>query len=140
MCKKSLYPLFILLFPLIIFSQSPDLAKEVTISRTEYGVPHVKANNLKGAAFGLAYAEMEDYGEREVYGGDGWQFAVEFGKKIKAYSILAYGQSPDPDSPHHTDQLKLFTENKMKRVAFSEREIRKALLESYTPATGRKLK
>ena len=43
-----------------------DLAKEVTIRRTAYGVPHIRAGNLKGVAFGLAWCELEDYGERVV--------------------------------------------------------------------------
>lgn len=72
-------------------------------------------------------------GKRQVYRGDGWQFAVEFSNPPKAYSILAYGQSNDPTSAHHTDQLELFANNKMKRVAFTEAEIRSTLIRSYKP-------
>jgi acyl-homoserine-lactone acylase len=42
--------------------QSWDLANQVEIRRTDYGVPHVRAESLRGAAFGLAYAEAQDYG------------------------------------------------------------------------------
>jgi len=40
----------------------PTLAREVEIRRTEYGVPHIKADNLAAAYYGLAYAQLEDYG------------------------------------------------------------------------------
>ena len=34
--------------------------------------------------------------------------AVEFGAIPRAYSVLAYGQSPDPASPWHADQAEMF--------------------------------
>ncbi len=46
--------------------QTGELAREVTIRRTTYGVPHIIGENLRAVAFGLAYAEMEDYGERVI--------------------------------------------------------------------------
>ncbi len=45
-----------------LVAQDWDLAREVTIRRTDYGVPHILAPTLAGAAFGLAYAESEDHG------------------------------------------------------------------------------
>lgn len=44
--------------------QAQSLADQVKILRTTYGVPHIEADNLAAAAFGLAYAEMEDHGDR----------------------------------------------------------------------------
>lgn len=38
----------------------------VEIRRTAYGVPHIKAETLEGAAFGLAWCELEDYGDRVI--------------------------------------------------------------------------
>ena len=80
----------------------------------------------------LWYRDGED-GKREISGGDGWQLAVEFTNPPRAYSILAYGQSNNPDSPHHTDQAALFAKNQMKKVAFSEDDIAKNLIRSYHP-------
>lgn len=71
--------------------------------------------------------------KRAIRGGDGWQLAVEFSDPPKAYSILAYGQSNDPDSPHHTDQAALFANNEMKRIAFTEAEIKQQLIRTYHP-------
>lgn len=80
----------------------------------------------------LWFTDDQD-GKRKIRGGDGWQFAVEFTDPPRAYSILAYGQSNKPDSPHHADQAPLFARNQMKQVAFSEADIQKALIRSYHP-------
>lgn len=72
-------------------------------------------------------------GKRKIRGGDGWQLAVEFSDPPKAYSILAYGQSNKEDSPHHTDQAELFANNKMKRVFFTEADIKKEAIKVYRP-------
>ena len=80
----------------------------------------------------LWFTDAED-GKRKIRGGDGWQLAVQFSDPPRAYSILAYGQSDNPDSPHHTDQAQLFADNKMKEVTYTERAIRKKLIRSYHP-------
>ncbi len=43
--------------------EPPPLARAVEIRRTSYGVPHILAENLEAAAFGLAWVMMEDYRE-----------------------------------------------------------------------------
>ena len=42
------------------------MEEDIVIRRTAFGVPHILANNLFGAAKGLAYAQMEDHGEAVV--------------------------------------------------------------------------
>jgi acyl-homoserine-lactone acylase len=60
--------------------------------------------------------------------------AVEFGARgPRAFSALAYGESDDPASPHHTDQAAMFARGELKRVAFTEREIARQLLRRYRP-------
>ncbi len=60
---------FLLLLPAFLFSQSPAKeaitrwelqAKQVTISRDEYGVPHIYGKTDADAVFGLMYAQCED--------------------------------------------------------------------------------
>jgi acyl-homoserine-lactone acylase len=59
---------------------------------------------------------------------------VEFGKdRPRAYSILAYGESDRPDSPHHADQAAMFARGEFKRVAFTEDEIARDLIRRYRP-------
>ncbi len=40
---------------------SGALARQVTIRRTDYGVPHILAENYRAAGFGFAYAQAEDH-------------------------------------------------------------------------------
>lgn len=49
-------------------AQSPDLASRVEIRRTAYGVPHIKADDLKAAAYALAWVQLEDHGPRVALG------------------------------------------------------------------------
>ena len=73
-------------------------------------------------------------GKRSVVGGDGWVLAVEFGRdEPRAYSVLAYGQSPAEDSPHHADQAAMFARGEMKRVLFTEADIAAGTVRTYRP-------
>jgi acyl-homoserine-lactone acylase len=80
----------------------------------------------------LNFTLAED-GRRVVNGGDGWVLAVEFGPVPRAYSVLAYGQSPDSTSPYHDDQAALFAMNRMKPVRWTEAEIERSTIERYRP-------
>jgi acyl-homoserine-lactone acylase len=103
------------------------------VRRGDVDVPVGGGSGTLGNFRVIYFGPEEEDGKRRVIGGDGWVFAVEFGKKIKAYSVLAYGQSNRPESPYFDDQAELFAENKMKNVAFSEQEIKKALIKTYVP-------
>jgi acyl-homoserine-lactone acylase len=66
--------------------------------------------------------------------GDAWILAVEFGRdRPRAYSVLAYGQSDDPASPHFADQAAMFARGQLKPVAFTEEEIARDLIRRYRP-------
>jgi acyl-homoserine-lactone acylase len=58
---------------------------------------------------------------------------VEFGKKIKARSILAGGQSGDPDSPHFFDQAGMYANGLFKDVHFYKEEVMKNAKQTYHP-------
>lgn len=56
----------------VLAFQSPDssaaMASRVEIVRTEYGVPHILADDLAAMGFGLAYVQSEDYGAQVAIG------------------------------------------------------------------------
>lgn len=56
----------------VLAFQSPDssaaLASRVEIVRTEYGVPHILADDLAAMGFGLGYVQSEDYGAQVAIG------------------------------------------------------------------------
>ena len=80
----------------------------------------------------IGYTDQPD-GKRAATTGDGWVLAVEFTNVPRAYSVLAYGQSSDPASPHHADQAEMFAKGQMKKVLFTEADIAKGLLRTYVP-------
>ncbi len=82
----------------------------------------------------LWFAPAAD-GKLVADGGDGWILAVEFGKEPRALSILAYGESPNPDSPWFADQAELFARGELKPVLFTEKDIERATVRKYHPGT-----
>jgi len=86
--------------------------------------------------FRVLWYDRADDGRLVADGGDGWVFAVRFSDPPRAYSVLAYGQSSRPESPHFDDQARMFAEGRMKPVAFTEEQIREGLVRSYRPGPG----
>ena len=69
-------------------------------------------------------------------GGDGWVLMVNFTKPVRAEGILAYGQSSDLRSPHSRDQIKLFAENKLRPIWFTDAEVKAHLERAYRPGAA----
>jgi acyl-homoserine-lactone acylase len=46
----------------------PALVQQVEIRRTDHGVPHILAENLRAAAFALAWVQLEDHGPGIIRG------------------------------------------------------------------------
>ncbi|PZX61209.1 acyl-homoserine lactone acylase PvdQ [Algoriphagus ratkowskyi] len=74
-------------------------------------------------------------GTKRLYGyrGNSFVTAVEFGEKVKAKSILAGGQSSDPNSPHFYDQTQDYVDGKFKDVAFYREDVEARMEERYIP-------
>ena len=71
--------------------------------------------------------------KRYGYGGNSFVCAIEFGKKIKAKSLLAGGESGNPQSKHFKDQAEMYTKGQFKDVLFYKEDILKNLEEQYNP-------
>ena len=46
----------------------PDITQHVEVRRTEHGVPHIRADNMEAAGYGLGYVQIQDYGARVAMG------------------------------------------------------------------------
>lgn len=66
-------------------------------------------------------------------GGNSFVAIVEFGKKVKARSIVSGGQSSDPNSPHFTDQAELFCKGDFKEVLYYKEDVLKHQQKKYPP-------
>ena len=102
------------------------------VRRGSVDVPVGGCSGVMGCFRVLAFARADD-GKLVANSGDGWVLAVEFGAIPRAYSVLAYGQSPDPASPWHADQAEMFARGAMKRVAFTTQAVTAAAVRRYRP-------
>ncbi|MCJ8209174.1 penicillin acylase family protein [Mucilaginibacter sp. RS28] len=71
--------------------------------------------------------------KRYGYSGNSFVAVVEFGKKIKARSIVTGGQSSDPSSPHFTDQAQGYLDGKFKDVWFYKDDVLQHAEKKYRP-------
>jgi len=82
-----------------------------------------------------SYTSRTFPGTVKRYGVNGNSFicAVEFGKKIKAKSLLAGGQSGDENSKHFFDQGLMYSKGIFKDVLFYKEDVMKHQERSYHP-------
>jgi acyl-homoserine-lactone acylase len=75
------------------------------------------------------------FGTEKRYGYNGNSFicAVEFGKKIKAKSLLAGGESGNKESKHFADQALMYTKGQFKDVLFYKKDVLKHAEKIYHP-------
>ncbi|MEO6612724.1 MAG: penicillin acylase family protein [Chitinophagaceae bacterium] len=86
-----------------------------------------------------SYSSRRFPGTKKRYGENGNSFicAVEFGKKIKAKSLLAGGQSGDVNSPHFFDQGLMYSKGQFKEVLFYKEDVLKHAEKTYHPGEGK---
>jgi penicillin amidase len=73
---------------------------------------------------------------KKQYGvvGNTYMACVEFGDQPKAATLMQFGESGLPDSPHFFDQAKLLSERKFKPGLFDWEEIKAKSKRTYQPA------
>jgi acyl-homoserine-lactone acylase len=113
--------------------------------KKEYGrldVPWGDAARLKLDSIDLPANGANDYlgvfrvvwtgPDRKISGGDSWVGIIEFGDHIKANVLLSYGNATQAGSPHRGDQLKLFSEKKLRTAAFYRDDVQKVMVSKET--------
>lgn len=76
-------------------------------------------------ALAANYTKKAKDGKYVGFIGDSYTLVVEYDKNgpIKMESLVAYGASSKPDSPHYTDQMELFSKQITKKVSMNRAEI-----------------
>jgi acyl-homoserine-lactone acylase len=78
-------------------------------------------------------SRLTESGRRYGYNGNSFITCVEFGKRLKAKSVITGGQSFDPSSKHFTDQAQMFIDGKFKDVLFYKEDVLKHVERKYHP-------
>jgi len=76
------------------------------------------------------------YSQRRRYGvvGTSYLAAWEFGPAgVRGASLVPFGTSGDPRSPHYFDQAKLLSERRLKSERFTEQQVTRHAVRSYHP-------
>lgn len=100
------------------------------------GAPSLPVNMASNNWGALASFGAKRYnGTKRIYGTSGNSFVavVEFGDKVRAKSMLAGGQSGDPESPHFDDQAQRYADRAFKDVAFYRDDVERRAERTYHP-------
>jgi acyl-homoserine lactone acylase PvdQ len=82
-----------------------------------------------------SYTSRSFPGTKKRYGVNGNSFicAVEFGKRIKAKSLLAGGESGNENSKHFFDQGSMYSQGQFKDVLFYKEDVMQHVEKKYHP-------
>lgn len=82
-----------------------------------------------------SYGTWQHQDTKRIYGTAGNSFVavVEFGDSLRAKTLLAGGQSGDPNSPHFYDQAQLYADEVFKVVPFYRKDVESRAESTYRP-------
>ena len=82
-----------------------------------------------------AYGSRRADNTKKLYGyrGNSFVAVVEFGDKVIAKSLLAGGQSGNPDSPHFDDQAERYVNGRFKDVPYYRADVEARARTTYNP-------
>jgi hypothetical protein len=99
----------------------------------EPSLPLAAVNGNDGAVFTLDTTPGKQNRRRYGVAGDTYVSVIEFGPQPRALSVMTYGESGDPKSPHFYDQASLFVKGQFKPSWFTLDEVKKNAESVYHP-------
>jgi acyl-homoserine-lactone acylase len=113
--------------------QRIDESKGEEFQDSKPGIAVSGVNGNDGAVFTLFAAPMRGQKRRYGVAGGSYVSVVEFGPKVRAYSIHTFGASGDPKSKHFMDQAAMYVRGEFKPAWLTLSDIRSNLSSSYRP-------
>ena len=86
-----------------------------------------------GSIPSFATRRFANTNKRYGLSGNSFIACVEFGKKLKAKTVITGGQSFDPASPHYSDQAAMYINGNFKDVLFYKEDVMKNAERTYHP-------
>jgi acyl-homoserine-lactone acylase len=104
-----------------------------TYDDSKPSLPVASASSFWGSL--AAFGSRTYPGTNKMYGyvGNSFVAVVEFGKTIKAKSVLAGGNSNNPASPYFTNQAELYSNGQFKDVWFYRKDVEAHAVRTYQP-------
>lgn len=86
-----------------------------------------------GSAFVIDVADSPVGAARYAVAGQSWISIVELGSRVSIQSVIPFGQSADPASPNHLDQMALYARGQLKSGPFGRDEVLSGSARAYNP-------
>ncbi len=93
------------------------------------------ANGAPGDPYGVfrtSYFRPIDNDKQTLIAGDTYVAVIEFGDSIKANGVIGYGNFSQEGSIHRTDQLKLYSDKKLRPIHFYRKDVEENVVERTT--------
>lgn len=69
------------------------------------------------------WSPLDGSGRRTPQHGETWVSLVEFSDPVRAIGLMSYGNSRQPGSPHHSDQLEMLSRNEFRTLWLQRDEV-----------------
>lgn len=104
-----------------------------TYDDSKPSLPVASASSFWGSL--AAFGSRKYPGTKKMYGyvGNSFVAVVEFGKTVKAKSVLAGGNSNNPKSPYFTNQAERYSNGQFKDVWFYKKDVQAHAARTYHP-------
>jgi penicillin amidase len=112
---------------------------DLTFSDSEPSLPCLGAPGPLGVVFTQYYSPpikipfVKTLTKRYGLVGDSYVAVYEFGPKVRSSTVINFGQSGDPKSPHYFDQARLLSEGKLKPALFEWADVLAGAKTVYHP-------
>ena len=81
-----------------------------------------------------SHVRRHENGRLKVVSGESYIMLVQYSKDdIQIETVLPYGSSSNPKSPHYTDQMKMYIEKKTKKMTLDKNKIFNEGVRIYNP-------
>ena len=111
----------------------------IPFNDTQPSLPSAGLHGPPGVAFTMYFTPsvylppLKLMKKRYAVVGSSYMGAIEFGPQVTSRTLVQFGASDDPKSPHFFDQAKLLSERKLRPTLYNWDEIRSVAKRAYHP-------